>query len=281
MFTIENHRLTIDPLESKVEYIASGNVGGAFKTPDCLPDTIVLHYTGSGSVSSAVNALCSKTKNVSAHLVVGEQGEVVQLVDFDKVAWHAGASRHAGRTSLNNYSIGIEIVNPGWLEKRGATFLTWYNSSVSSDRVLKARHLNESTARYWHTYTEAQVDTVMMLCSCLMETYNIRHILGHDEIAPTRKIDPGPAFPTAHLRSALTEDRDQNAAPVIAKQQTGVVSASKLNFRRAPSLGAPTVTTAPLRNNTSVEILREEGGWLEVETRVRGWVKRDYIDKHS
>ena len=98
-----------------VEIKKSPNHSGKFRNN--LPDTIVLHYTAGASVNSCVNWLCNPAAKASAHLIVGKNGEVVQLVGFDTVAWHAGKSEWKGRKNLNQFSIGIELDNAGLLEK--------------------------------------------------------------------------------------------------------------------------------------------------------------------
>lgn len=77
------------------------------------PDMILLHYTGMPDAAEALERLCARGSEVSAHYFVFEDGRIVQLVQESRRAWHAGASFWAGETDINSCSIGIEIANPG------------------------------------------------------------------------------------------------------------------------------------------------------------------------
>src|SRR5690606_5256919 len=129
-----------------------------------MPDSIVIHYTAGPSVASAVNTFKNPTAKVSAHLVIGRDGEIVQMVPFDTIAWHAGKSEYNGRSGYNNFSIGIEIVNAGLLTKAGDNYLSWFGKIYSPQEVIHAVHSNEQSPKYWHVYTEKQIETVEELC---------------------------------------------------------------------------------------------------------------------
>jgi N-acetylmuramoyl-L-alanine amidase len=100
---IENHLLSGE----KIDFKNSPNISGKFKTG--LLDTIVIHYTAGSSRESSVSTLINPGSKASAHLVIGRDGKITQLVPFDTIAWHAGNSSYKGRVGLNSYSIGIEI----------------------------------------------------------------------------------------------------------------------------------------------------------------------------
>ncbi len=129
-------------------------------------DCIILHYTGMKSTKEALKRMCDTEAEVSCHYLIAENGEIIQLVDDEFKAWHAGKSFWQGRENLNNNSIGIEISNFGhqWGYK---------------------------------PFEEEQIEAVIELCKHLIENYNIKpqNILGHSDIAPSRKEDPGELFP--------------------------------------------------------------------------------------
>ena len=247
---------------------------GAFDTG--LPDTIVVHYTAGPSVSSAVNTFKDPSVKASAHVVVDYDGAITQLIPFNKIGWHAGESTWLDRTDLNNYSIGIEIVNAGRLEKSGSVWRSWFGKKYEEDDVVQAVHRNEDHATWWHVYTEQQITAVYELCRQLMNTYNIKHILGHEEISPGRKSDPGPAFPLDKLRDRLLHSNRKDQEEHEEDWKTGVVTASALNIRSGPTASSGTVSN-PLSRNTKVSILKEQNGWYNVEVKIRGWVSKNYI----
>lgn len=137
---------------------------------------VVLHYTN----ASLERSLALLTHGeVSSHYLIGDgPATVYQLVDEDRRAWHAGDSQWQGRTWLNSSSIGIEIVNEGYTDT--------------------------PTGRVWHPYSEAQVQALIALLKDIVKRNNIdpRHIIGHSDIAPLRKLDPGPLFPWKRLADA-------------------------------------------------------------------------------
>lgn len=138
---------------------------------------IVLHYTGMKTAQEALDRLCDPAAEVSCHYFVDEDGTITRLVPDDKRAWHAGASHWRGVTDVNSASIGIEIVNPG------------------HDHGYRA-------------FPEAQVEAVIRLVAHLKDRYEITrgNIVGHSDVAPLRKRDPGELFPwhrLARLRLAL------------------------------------------------------------------------------
>ena len=137
------------------------------------PDCIVLHYTGMKDGPSAVDWLCNSSSGVSCHYVVTEPGTILQLVDEERRAWHAGQSSWAGVADLNSASIGIEIVNGG------------------HDYGLPP-------------FPEPQIDAVIALCRDIAQRHEIRpeRILAHSDIAPARKRDPGEGFPWHRLAAA-------------------------------------------------------------------------------
>lgn len=143
-----------------------------------LPITmIVLHFTGMADGASAIARLRDPAAKVSAHYVVDEDGTVVRMVPEDKRAWHAGKSHWRGVTDINSASIGIEIVNPG-------------------------HDLG------YRPFADPQVDAVIRLVHDVKDRYQITrgNIVGHSDIAPARKRDPGELFPwgrLARLRLAL------------------------------------------------------------------------------
>jgi len=179
-----------------------------------LPDTIVIHFTAGASLNSSVASLSDPASKASAHVVVGRDGKTVQLVPFDTVAWHAGASTLGDRTGLNKFSIGIEIDNAGRLTQTASgDFLTWFGKRVLKKDAIQGVHRNETSASWWQAYTETQIDCVFELCALLARTYPITAIVGHEEIAPGRKSDPGPAFPLERLRDRLLGEGRREDAP--------------------------------------------------------------------
>ena len=127
---------------------------------------IIIHYTGMQSESESIKRLTDKKSQVSAHYLINKKGKVIKMVQEDKTAWHAGKSRWKNFVNLNNHSIGIELVNKG--HRLG-----------------------------YEIFSKNQIKKLIQLCKFLIKKYKIKqsNILGHSDIAPLRKIDPGEKFP--------------------------------------------------------------------------------------
>lgn len=166
-----------------------------------LPDTIIVHFTETTSTEEAIEILCDPASAKSAHFVVSREGVVTQLVEVDTEAWHAGRSVHETRSNLNRYSLGIELVNGGRLTRCfDGKFCTSDGSVIPEAEVLWAAHANEGHGSWWHSYTKSQLTQLVDLMRFLVRQLPIRYILGHDDVAPQRKCDPGPALPLKELR---------------------------------------------------------------------------------
>lgn len=137
------------------------------------PNMLLLHYTGMIDGDSALRRLCARDSEVSAHYVVFEDGRLVQCVPEVRRAWHAGEACWAGATDINSLSIGIEVVNPG--HEFG-----------------------------YEDFPAAQVDAIVALCGDILARHHIHpaRVLGHSDVAPRRKRDPGEKFPWERLHRA-------------------------------------------------------------------------------
>jgi N-acetylmuramoyl-L-alanine amidase len=148
-------------------------------------DMLILHYTGMRSAAEALERLCSPAAKVSAHYVIDEDGAAWRLVAEERRAWHAGLSFWAGRRDINAASIGIELVNPG--------------------------HDNG-----YRAFPEPQMAALVQLCRGILARHPIpaRHVLGHSDVAPRRKLDPGERFDWPRLaRAGIGFWPDNAAAP--------------------------------------------------------------------
>lgn len=205
---IVDHRLQLDD-GAPVAFRPSPNHGGAL-----TPDTLVIHFTAGRTANGSVQWLTNPRARASAHVVIAEDGGLTQLVPFNVIAWHAGRSTWKGRDGLNRYAIGIELANPGNLKRTGSKWRTWFGTEVDSDEVLVARHKNEEVEQGWKVFPTQQLDAALELGILLVSTYGLGEVVGHDDIAPGRKIDPGPAFPIDRYRGLLLGRAEESGLPV-------------------------------------------------------------------
>ena len=131
---------------------------------------VVLHYTEMKPVENAIDKMCNPESKVSAHYLITEEGEVVRLVDEANRAWHAGVSFWRGHKDVNSASIGIELDHPGH-------------------------------AGGYRPFADAQFEALVPLLHRIVKDHDIprANVVGHSDVAPGRKIDPGELFPWDRL----------------------------------------------------------------------------------
>lgn len=222
------------------------------KGQDSRVQYIVLHYT-SGDFATSLATL-TKAQVSSHYLISSQPAKIYQLVDENRRAWHAGDSHWQGRTWLNSSTIGIELVNPGYTQG--------------------------PQGRLWYPFPDEQIDQLILLLKDIMARHQLKPgaIIGHSDIAPQRKVDPGPFFPWRRLAAAglvpwpeaaavnAWQQRFASQPPAIAWYQTAlakvgfqvpftgvldnetrnVLAAFQMRYRPARFDGTPDAETAAL-----------------------------------
>ena len=155
------------PLKTLLSY--SPNFNNKKRTANQIK-FIIFHYTGMKNESDAINRMMDIQSEVSCHYLIKNNGEIIKMVPDLYIAWHAGKSSWKDYKSLNQSSIGIEITNPG--HEFG-----------------------------YKKFSKRQISSLLRLSKFLIKQYNIssKNILGHSDIAPQRKKDPGEKFPWKYL----------------------------------------------------------------------------------
>ena len=270
---IHEHRL-LGAESDAIRSVPSPNLGG-----DLDPRYIVIHYTAGPSAESSVNWLANPAARASAHLVIGRDGSIVQLIPFDRVAWHAGPSRWEGLVGLNRHAIGIELDNAGRLERKGGTWCAWFGAPYQEEDLMVAKHKHEARECGWHLYTPPQLETALAVCRMLVGQYPVRDVVGHDDISPGRKWDPGPAFPMGSFRAHLF-GRAEDRLPSFRTR-------TALNIRTGPGTQHERLPESPLAPDTRLEVLDEARDWRFVNVvgtpdpgaDVEGWVHGAFIER--
>ncbi|HEX4505114.1 MAG TPA: N-acetylmuramoyl-L-alanine amidase [Alphaproteobacteria bacterium] len=195
-------------------------------------DMLIIHYTGMKTAEAALDRLCDPASEVSAHYLIEEDGRVWRLVPEDRRAWHAGRGFWAGTTDVNSRSIGIELANPG--HEHG-----------------------------YRPFPDAQMTALEHLCRGILTRFPIRShlVLGHADVAPGRKLDPGELFDWQRLSAAgiglwpdgAVAEIDDFAADMrrygYENDSAESVAAFQRHFRPAAVTGiADTETRGRLRN---------------------------------
>lgn len=187
-----------------VRFVAARCSGGAIQ-----PEIIILHDTaGRLAKGSSVAWFTDKKCQTSAHIVIETDGTIVQMVPFDRKAFHAGESHWCGRHFCNSFAIGIEIVNPGALDDNGRA---WFHKDdkgrprepgfplAQLQRLASPNH--GGTPYYWMPYTPAQIEAVKRVCRAIVEHYPaVNDVTTHWAVSPGRKVDCTPLMPLAEVR---------------------------------------------------------------------------------
>ncbi|MEM8934809.1 MAG: N-acetylmuramoyl-L-alanine amidase [Pseudomonadota bacterium] len=171
-------------------------------------DMIIFHYTGMESGAAALARLRDPEAKVSAHYLVEENGDVYQLVADDNRAWHAGVASWKGESDINARSVGVEIVNPG--HEFG-----------------------------YRDFPEAQIESVLSLVRGLVDRHGVKptYILGHSDVAPRRKEDPGEKFPWRRLADeglALAPYDGDGESGGVVSYEDALRALSKIGYDAPP-----------------------------------------------
>jgi N-acetylmuramoyl-L-alanine amidase len=270
---IVRHRLCRDD-GTAYPFVRSPNISGKV-----THEYLVIHYTAGRTSEGAVSWLTNRASRASAHLVIDRNGEIMQLVPFDRMAWHAGVSSWEGRFGLNRYSLGLELDNAGRLTRKGENWRAWFQHEYAQESVLQAVHTHGRKSYGWHLYPPEQIEATLEVAQLLVTHYSLRDVVGHDDISPRRKWDPGPAFPMESFRARIVGRAEE--VPLLFEATTG------LNIRTGPGTQHPTISGSPLPKGTPVEIIDEDGSWRFVDVLVevreimdmQGWVHGRYLKR--
>tara|TARA_X000000368_G_C22861074_1_gene636529 strand:+ start:68 stop:799 length:732 start_codon:yes stop_codon:yes gene_type:complete len=206
---------------------------------------VVFHYTGMNNEKKAISKLTHSESKVSSHYFIKNNGEVITLVPDLYVAWHAGVSNWKKYKSLNRYSIGIEISNPGHDYK-------------------------------YKKFSKKQINKIIKLSRFLIKKYKIKpeNFLGHSDIAPGRKIDPGEKFPWKHLsKKKIGYWHNINNQTLVKQRRVNTSNLEKIKFlKNLVKIGYS--KNFKINNNTLLKILSST-----FQRRFRPELVDGFIDK--
>ncbi len=185
---------------TRIPYPAERSIG--------IPLFVVEHFTSGGKADTSIAYWKTPdARGAEAHIIIDRDGTIDQLRPFDEECDHAGESQWTDpRTGklhryLNQCSVGIEYANAGdGANGDGTAFVAHKFFCPAGVVLLKHKHGGPTT--YWESFPEAQIAAGIAVTAALVAHYDIHDIVGHDDIAPNRKNDPGPAFPMSRLRKA-------------------------------------------------------------------------------
>ena len=279
---------------------------------------IVIHHTVSGTWMSAYNTFNNPKEAASAHVIVDRDGTIIQCVPFDTFAWHAGDSQWADRgvrsgfSSMNSYSIGIELVN--WGANFGKEAGGWKNAGHPSiiladgEAVLAtSKHGWPAGGCGWQIFPQVQIEATLEIAKALMQAYpSILDVVGHEDIKKawnentqvfynndprgdpmSDRQDPGPAFPMTSFRASLlglsvgTPEKFQPMLTLVTPEYRYLSQETAVNGRK----NAAKETSRPLIDKEMVEVIGRKDWFARVRaanpdgTFLEGWFPERYLKR--
>lgn len=281
---LKNHRI------EGIPFVPAKLTGGTI-----TPTIVVLHDTAGRLDKHNSRDYLAATPKASVHFVVERDGSISQLVATNKRAGHAGQSSYHGRPDCNDFSVGIEIVNPGRMTRGvGGAVLSWWGQDFGHGGPVGGYTLADITtpehgAGVWMAYTPEQIEAVQELLAALFTGIpSLVDITTHWYVSPGRKVDTNPLFPLDALRSRILgrDDPAEEAAkaeslPMEASTLAQIEApGASLNLRRWPSFNPNVIASIPDGTIVPVNRVGSFGGrgWLNVTFDGReGWIVATYV----
>lgn len=282
---LEDHKL------DTAEFMPARWTGSVIK-----PEIVVLHDTaGRLEKGNSARYLAQNEAKVSVHFVIERDGTIVQLVQTNHRANHCGQSSFQGRKNCNDFSIGVEIVNPGkmtWVNQDEGLARAWFGELFADDHEgcdVREVSTPEHGTGVWMSYTSLQVDAVIALLTALFrDIESLRDITTHWYISPGRKVDVNPLFPLEQIRArvlgrddpALAEaEKRSRATTGTASTLVRIAAPSGLNMRAWPSFNPNIITSIPDGTLVPVQRSGRFAGrkWhCVLYAGQEGWIVADY-----
>lgn len=272
---IVNHWLSKDSPAEKISKLPTPNF-----QYQIFPKYLIIHYTAGDEADGAITwfrqeSASGNTDKICAHIVIDKDGSITQLAPFDRRCNHADYSSWDGLTGINECSIGIEIVNPGYCEKltngnyrrkigenKDGTAVYKNYPSSEANRITRLNHKhkfwNSNENDYWFKFTDAQINAVSQLSKILIEKYQLSFVVGHDDISPARKPDPGPSFPWDQFKINVFGKTDNIGKVFIVQSNSDGIA----EFRTKADKNAASLKK--LKNGYQVALIETFGQWSKV-----------------
>jgi N-acetylmuramoyl-L-alanine amidase len=242
-----------------------------------------MHFTTGTQVNQAINTFTNPEEGTSIHLIIGRDGRVIQMVPFDRAAFHAGTSFWEKQSGLNAFSIGIELDNAGDL-RRTRDGLNWQRKGViiPEDRTAAARHPKDFRERQWERFPQQQVDAAFAVARALVAEFGLEDIIGHDQVNFLNRMDPGPLFEPhmREFRQSIYGRPDPRIEDFRAAPPEGV---DRIDFYvnregRKPKLNHPVVQGAGATKGKLVKVFEQTNPWWRIKlksgSRAEGWMDK-------
>ena len=209
--------------------------------------------------------------NSPTHVLIDRDGLVTQFIPFNEQIAVAISGSWEGMKNLASRSIILTFVNHGRLQKQGDEFISQDGTVIDRTDVFTGIHQNEESLSYWQKFTDSQVSIAEKIIRCLTSAYQVKYILGYEEVCPGLQTDPGPAFPLEIMRRKVMKDQEQEFGTVLNFKNT----MHQLDLNTV--LREDVMALKAERNAKIVNIRRKNGGWYKVNIDLGGFIKEKWI----
>ena len=229
-------------------------------------------------IKSTTNQLLDNSGNINGnitnsptHVLIDRDGLVTQFIPFNEQLPVAITGSWEGMKDLTSRSIILTFVNNGRLQKQGENFVSLEGTTIDKTDVFTGIHQNEESLSYWQKFTDSQVTVAEKIIRCLTSAYQVKYILGYEEVCPGLQTDPGPAFPLEIMRRKVMKDQQRELSTVLNFKNT--MNQLELNS----VLRDDVMALKAERNAKIVNIRRKNGGWYKVNIDLGGFIKEEWI----
>jgi N-acetylmuramoyl-L-alanine amidase len=268
------------------KYVGASEIHSVSTYGTLVPSYIAIHFSLGGSVSGSVSHL--NEKGFGYNIIVDRDGSIYQTAPFNRIVRHAGASNWRGWDNLNSFSIGICLANYGPCTSKNGKFYNVYDQEMKPASVQSGSHYNGQKKYqdiFWEKYPSPQLRSAEAVVQALVDFYQIRDVVRHDDVAIARKIDTGPALDMTPFHDIVGDRSGEK----IYKFRVVVPAGDTLTLRRSYTVASDPIGS--FANGTELYVhsfaYRKYNGilvkskWCAVSRngfdRI-GFVSRDYLE---
>jgi N-acetylmuramoyl-L-alanine amidase len=233
------------------------------------PELIIIQSEETKKFKSHFNS----NNRPSVHIKVDRDGLVTQLIPFNLKGSEVLQGYWEGDSNLASKSITIQLENAGKLRKSGNEYISDSGEKFEAHDVFAGVHQNEDETSYWQKYTEKQVFMAEQLCRLLLMSYQVKYILGNEEISPGLNVDPGPAFPLERLRNNVFSEISQRT---IVEPAFSFDSEIKGESNYAMMLNETFLRDTENKGKI-INIRPKSGGWYKLNIDLGGCIKEEWV----
>ncbi|MGB3463897.1 MAG: hypothetical protein WBA74_01450 [Cyclobacteriaceae bacterium] len=207
----------------------------------------------------------------TSHVSINGDGLVQQFIPFNRQVSEPIPGSWEGIKDLRSRAIVINFENCGRLSKKAEHFVSACEKTFDTAEVFTGIHQNEESLSYWHKFSESQIQIAEKIIRCLTSTYQVKYILGNEEVCPGLKTDPGPAFPLEILRRKVI--RESRLFGLDNSMELNIANRFDLNT----ILGRQHQSDEQGKDAKIVNIRKKSGGWYKVNIDLGGFIKEEWV----